>query len=72
MVCEEGKGNHEAEDAACADRTSYHQGDEIVGTKRLSFPFMKLYDSRQSDMRCEMKLLASNSANAEEHVSNPS
>ena len=71
MVCEEGKGNHEAEDAAYADRTSY-QGDEIVGAKRLSFPFMRVFDSRQSDMRCEIKLLASNSAHAEEHESNHS
>ena len=71
MVCEEGKKSHGTGDAVYADRTSY-QGDEIVGTRKISFPFLKLYNSRQSDMRSEMKLLASNSANPEEHESDHS
>jgi len=45
------------------------KGDEIVGVKKISFPFSKPYDNMQSDMKTEMELWASDSAHAEEHVS---
>jgi len=45
------------------------KGDAIVGTQKISFPFSKPYDSMQADMKTEMELWASNSPQAEDHVS---
>ena len=49
-----------------------YQGDEIVGTRKISFPFLITFDNRQSDMKTEVELWASDSVHAEEHVSHPS
>ena len=43
-----------------------YQGDEIVGTKQVSFPFCRQFDKRDSDMGATMTLYASDSAHAEE------
>ena len=71
MVCEEGKRNLGATYLVYADGVS-HQGDEIAGTQKISFPFSKPYDTMESDMKTEMELWASDSAHAEEHVSHES